>query len=122
MKRFYIQFAFFLICVGTSIFLWNYYMPAKIKIADEWISFSILAVTTFIIRLFLFSAEKKHPAHFVTAYLGSTAIKLGVFLLIIIFYMLVKRDSAFNFVGGFLALYFLFSAFEVIILIKHFQK
>jgi hypothetical protein len=79
-------------------------------------------VSTFLIHFILVKIAEKDPKRFVGYYMGITAIKLFGYLIIITIYALLKREAALGFTLWFLVLYFLYSGFEVVMLLKHFRK
>lgn len=122
MKRFYFQFTLFVFVLGTLVTGWNYVAPEAYKLIDIWIAFVVLILATLGVHFYLVKAQKKSASKFMNAFLGATVMKLFLYLILILVYALVKRESAFNFSLGFLSLYLFFSSFEVFSLLRHSQN
>jgi uncharacterized membrane protein len=82
----------------------------------------IFIVTTTLIHLFLVKSTEKEPKKFVVNFMLVTAIKLFGYLILILAYALIKREAALGFTVFFLAMYLLYSGFEVFTLLRHFRK
>jgi uncharacterized membrane protein len=79
-------------------------------------------VVTGLIHHILISAGKKKPAHFIRTFMTLTTLKLLVFVLLVLAYVFINRAEALGFAIGFLAMYLLFTVFEVTSLLKHFKQ
>ncbi len=79
-------------------------------------------VTTLGFHLFSIKAAKGKPQNFIRFYMGSTALKMGLCLMVILIYRFADKATVIPFAIGFMFHYFLFTAFEVILLLKHLKK
>lgn len=122
MKQFSIRFAIFSAVIACGLAAWDHFTPEKFHVVNGWLSFSILCVVTYFMHLLLARAGEKQPGHFVRTFMGTTTLKLFLFLVIILLYCVLERETAMKFSLGFLAQYFLFTSFEVWALLKHFNK
>ncbi len=111
----------FSIAIGILVFLWNKNTNEKFYVQDIWFAFAFFIISTLLVHLRMLEAGKKRSGLFVRNFMAVTVIKFFVYLLIIIAYCLLKPAGAVNFSAAFLLLYFLFSAFEVSALRKHFK-
>ena len=72
--------------------------------------------------MLIIKASEKTPSAIIRVYMMSSALKLFAYILIIVIFMLYDKVSGKAFALGFLAHYFLFSAFELISLIRFFKR
>jgi hypothetical protein len=78
-------------------------------------------VVTLVFHAGLLNNERKSNSSLVTYYMMATALKLFLFLGIIIGYGLLKTGKSIAFISNFLMFYFLFTVFEVTIVYVHFR-
>ena len=122
MKPFLLKLFLFSLFIAIAMFCWNHFASEKFYVKDIWFVFGFFILATSAVHYRMIVAEKKKPAQFINSYMAVTGIKLFLFLLIILVYCLLNRTNAINFAIGFFVLYFLFSAFEVIALMRHFRQ
>lgn len=79
-------------------------------------------VVTLIVHYFLEKAIKNRPMKFVNLFMLITFLKLFFFLVIMVIYALLAKEDAIRFIITYLALYILFSAFEVVSILKDLKK
>ncbi|MFI5164248.1 MAG: hypothetical protein ACHQHP_03260 [Bacteroidia bacterium] len=89
---------------------------------DIWVAFVFFITATFLVHIRMIEAGKKRPGVLVRNFMVVTVIKFFVYLLILVAYCLLHPENAVRFTSAFLLLYFLFSAFEVAALLKHFKE
>ncbi len=106
----------FILIVGAL--LWNLFVPENLKSPAAPYIVIYFFIATIATHQFLINKNKQSPQNFIRAYLGSTAFRLFLNLIIIMIYMLVNRSGAMSFTLAFLAFYFLFLIFEIISLQK----
>ena len=121
MQEFIKKLSIFSVATGIIIFLWNKTADEKLFVQDIWFAFAFFIAATGVVHLRMVKAGKERSGLLVRNFMAVTVIKFFVYLLIIVAYCLLKPASAVNFATGFLLLYFLFSAFEVSALRKHFK-
>ncbi len=114
----------FLFSIGTAglLLLWQQYASPRFQTDIGWIVWLFFIFVTSLIHIILVKAAESSPRKFLTYFMALTGVKLFGYLIIILIYALLKREAALGFVMLFLVLYFLYSAFEVITLLKHFKK
>ena len=121
-KSFYFKLAAFSLFTLGLLFLWKANASERFQsdlMLALWVFF---VLTTAFIHYLLVSVSEKEPKRFVGYYMGITGMKLFGYLIIIVIYALLKKEAALGFTLWFLTLYFLYSGFEVVILLKHFKK
>lgn len=112
---------FSIITLGV-LFLYQYIAPPSFRThlyIGIWLFFIL---TTALIHFILEKSAKENSNKFVLYYMGITGIKLFSYLIIIIAYGLLDRENIKGFVICFLLSYFLYSGFEVVMLLRHFKK
>jgi hypothetical protein len=122
LKSFFIQLTIFSFVTLALVLLWNQYASARFQTETTWFIWVFFIVTTTLIHLFLVKSTEKEPKKFVVNFMLVTAIKLFGYLILILAYVLIKREAALGFTVFFLAMYMLYSGFEVFTLLRHFRK
>ncbi len=114
-----IIFSFTLIVISL---LWNLFVPENIKSPATPYVVIYFFVSTIVTHHLLMKTNKQSPQNFIRAYLGTTALRLFLNLMIIVMYMLINRMGAMVFALSFLVLYFLYLIFEIISLQKDLKE
>jgi hypothetical protein len=70
----------------------------------------------------LLKAASESPKKFIMSFMTLSGVRLFGYLIVILIYALLKREAALGFTLLFLVMYFLFTAFEVIALLKFLKK
>jgi hypothetical protein len=122
LKSFFTQLTIFSFVTLALVLLWNQYASARFQTQTTWFIWVFFIVTTTLIHLFLVKSTEKEPKKFVVNFMLVTAIKLFGYLILILAYALIKREAALGFTVFFLAMYMLYSGFEVFTLLRHFRK
>lgn len=121
-KTFLLKLTIFSIFTSSILFIWQKYAAERFQSDFMWLLWVFFFLSTAFIHYVLLSVAEKDPKRFVGYYLGITAMKLFGYLIIITIYALIQREAALGFTLWFMALYFLYSGFEVVMLLKHFKK
>ncbi len=114
-----IIFSFILIVIAL---LWNVLVPLNLRCPASPYIVIYFFIATIITHHLLIKTSKQSPQNFVRTYMGTTAFRLFLNLIIIIIYMLVDRNGAMAFALSFLVYYFLYLIFEIISLQKELKK
>lgn len=122
LKPFFIQLVVFSIFTGLLVFVWNNFFSIRFQTNLSWAIWLFFIAATTLIHYILTKAATKNPKRFIFAFMLTTAVKLFGFLTLILIYAVIKRDAALGFTLLFLTMYLLYSAFEVITLMKFFKK
>jgi hypothetical protein len=121
-RSFSIRLFIFSIFTLGLLFLWQQFVSDRFR-NTLWLPLWLFFIlSTALIHYSLLKTSEKDPKRFVGAFMGFTAIKLFGYLILIVAYALVKREAALGFTLQFLVLYLLYSAFEVVMLLKHFKR
>ena len=101
---------------------WNYFSPTQLHSpAAEFIVMYFFSATT-LVHMYLMRTNDISPKNFVRAYMGSTALRLMINLLVIIAYIVIDRSGAMKFALTFLLFYFLYLIFEIAALQNDLKK
>lgn len=101
---------------------------ASMQLDQKWISnswpFVILFFLSFTILMhrYLLKSTEGNPKKFVFAFLMMTTVKILLYLGVILVYTLLNRADAVAFIIVFFVNYFLFTAFELTIIMKMLNK
>ena len=111
------------IIISLILFITGFFL--FITILKEYFSFSfpvLLLVIFFITVLFhrylirsVGESNRKFPAKF----LGATGIKMGLYMILIIIYVILDRENAVPFLLVFMIVYLIFTIFEVISILDY---
>jgi hypothetical protein len=74
--------------------------------------------TTLLSFYFLDKKSKVSASGFVTAFMANSAIRLLLYLAVIVIYALMHRGDSVNFIISFFILYMIFTAFEVLFFLR----
>lgn len=112
---------FSLITMGI-VLLWQNYAPERFQTNLGWFIWGFFMVATALIHFLLIKASEKSPKKFITHFMAITGIKLFLYLIIVLIYVLLKGKAALGFIVLFLVFYLLYSVFEIVTLLRHFKK
>lgn len=104
----------------TALFQWLF--PQYASPALPFIVLFFFIITLLTMFIVLRDDKGKEEKKFVSSYMLSRVIKLLSCLIFLLVYVLVKKDDALRFAIAFLAIYFLYSIFEVFLLKKENQE
>jgi general stress protein CsbA len=121
-KRFLFQEFVLTISIGlVSLVLFqttlkNYYLPVF------WILLAIISLLTGVLHYSNVRASAKKASKFATGFLMATGIKMMIYLVLITTYVLLHPEKASVFLISFFILYILYTAFEVLSILKHLRS
>ncbi|MDO9185749.1 MAG: hypothetical protein Q7W13_07040 [Bacteroidia bacterium] len=121
-RSFFIQLALFSIFTMGVLYFWQQYASLRFQTDLGWLLWGFFIIVTAFIHIVLVRSSEQSPRKFITNFMALSATKLFVYLMVIVIYALLKGKAALGFVILFLVLYFLYSIFEVVTLLKHFKK
>lgn len=122
LRSFFIQLALFSIFTMGVLYFWQQYASLRFQTDLGWLIWGFFIIVTAFIHIVLVRSAEQSPRKFITNFMVLSATKLFVYLMVIVIYALLKGKAALGFVILFLVLYFLYSIFEVVTLLKHFKK
>ena len=108
--------------LAGAIFALNHYVPGKFASPNAYYAVAYFFVLTLIVHQLSLRASVQSPQTFIRFFMGSTAVRLMIHLLVAVSYRLLFRESATSFLIAFMLLYLIFQVFEVSALLKHLRK
>jgi hypothetical protein len=108
--------------VGLLAFVFSVFLPENKVNAITWFQLLYFIFITLIFQLGLLKSSKGRPQSFVRYYMGATAFKLFVHVIIILMYCLFNRNDAVRFILTFLIFYIFYTVFEVAFAAQRFRK
>jgi L-asparagine transporter-like permease len=101
-----------LVVIGLSLLLYDSVLKDfYLKLFP--LQVAVVSIVTVISHLRLMTAVEQNARKFSTTFLSVMSVKLFIYLIFILVCLLVDRSNAVNFVLTFLALYVIFTIFEV---------
>src|SRR4051812_34250776 len=118
MKNFLIKLLLFSILIAFIDLCWIHFLPIEKHIPHVWLMMGFFIFITAIFHFLSMNASKGKPQAFIRFYMGSTALRLMLYMMIIVAYRFYDKPTLIPFAIGFMAHYLLFTVFEVPILLK----
>ena len=122
MKKFLIKLPIFSIVIALIDFCWIRFMPTEKHIPHVWMMLGFFFVMTALFHFLSIQASKGKPQGFIRFYMVSTALRLFLYIIVIVLYRFYDKPTLVPFAIGFMAHYFLFAIFEVLVLLKEPKK
>jgi len=122
MKNFFIKLFVYSIVIALIDFCWIYFMPIEKHIPHVWLMLGFFIATTALFHFFSLQQSKGKPQGFIRFYMGSTALRFFLYIMIIVAYRFYEKPTLIPFAIGFMGHYFLFTVFEVPVLLKELKK
>ncbi len=121
LTKHFLLYSIFLALIAGALFYWNYSQPIENVLSASWGVFAFFAVSFLLNHLSLLNAENKKPGVFIRRFMGTSTLRLFVFVIIIVLYAMTHKTQAHLFILHFLIFYFLFATFEIATLYNHFR-
>lgn len=77
---------------------------------------------TIALHIYLIKSSQKEIIKFTPRFIGATGIKMLIYFILILIYLLIYREHAVSFLICFLICYFTYTAFEIISILKYLRK
>lgn len=122
MKAFFIKLCLFSLILSALDFCWIRFAPVGKHIPHVWWMILFFIGMTVLFHFLSLRSSKGKPQAFIRFYMGSTAFRLFLYVMIIAAYRFYDKSQLIPFALGFMAHYFLFTVFEVPILLKELRK
>lgn len=118
--RYFLYLGIFSIFTLAGLLLWKTYATPRFQSNLIWAIWLFFILTTTALHLFLIRI--KDPKKFILYFMAISGFKMFCYLIIIFTYALLKKEAALGFTLFFLSMYFLYSGFEVVLLLKEQKK
>ena len=122
MKNFLVKLFIYSVVIAAIDFCWIRFMPIEKHIPHVWLMLIFFVATTTVFHYFSLQQAKGKPQGFIRYYMGSTALRLFLYILVIAAYGFYDKSTVILFAIGFMLHYFFFTAFEVSTLLKELKK
>lgn len=121
-KKFSFRIILFSAIIAGLTVLFQWLFPQYASPALPFIVLFFFIITMLTMFIVLRDDKGREAKKFVSSYMLSRVIKLLSCLVFLLVYVLVKKEDAMRFAIAFLAIYFLYSIFEVFLLKKENQE
>lgn len=121
-KKFSFRIILFSAIIAGLTVLFQWLFPQYASPALPFIVLFFFIITLLTMFIVLRDDKGREAKKFVSSYMLSRVIKLLSCLVFLLVYVLVKKEDAMRFAIAFLAIYFLYSIFEVFLLKKENQE
>jgi hypothetical protein len=112
-------FLLFIVFIAVPPAVLQYTGNTSLMAAGFWTTFAFMSGVTFLIVLVMLLVGNKNQEHLTPAFLGGTTFKLLAFLIFIFVFLRKNPGNKGVFLGDFLYIYLLNTAFEVYILLRN---
>lgn len=97
-------------------------MPVENHIPHVWFLLLFFFTMTLLFHFLAVRASQGKPQGFVRFYMGSTALRIFLYIMVIVAYRFYDKPAVLSFTIGFMIHYFVFTLFEVTVLLKELKK
>lgn len=118
MAAFLIRLLLFSIPVFLLFYLAEPRLPARFAFHEFWVIQLFMVVLMAYLYRGLLRAGEKGNQHFVRYFMGTTALKLFLFMIILVGYALMNKETAVAFILHFFVMYLLYTIFEIALIYK----
>ena len=122
MRSFVLKLLAFSIFIAAADYCWNRFVSQEYFVPHIWFIFSFFVGTTMLFHVVTMNVAKGKPQNFIRYYMGSTALRMALFVAVILVYRFMDKPTLIPFALGFLVHYFLFTIFEVIVLLQQLRS
>ncbi len=118
--NFLVRLLLYSLAIALLFYFTEPHLPAKVAFFNFWWIQVVVILATIAFHYGLTRSVKSGGQAFVRYFMGATSLKLMVFMMVMIVYGLVNRESAFGFILHFFMFYLFYTIFEVAVAYKHF--
>ena len=122
MRNFLVKLIFYTILIALADFCWELYMPVSKHIPYIWWIVAFFFLITILFYFISINASKGTPQGLIRSTMVKTVLRFFLYILMIVAYRFYDKSTLIPFAIGFIAHYFLFTAFEVSALLKELKK
>jgi len=121
MKSFLLRLLLFAAATGVVDFVWNTFVPVN-KIPHPEVIILIFFLITALFHFIITKNKDARPQVIVRYYMSGTVLRLFLYIIILLLYRFIDKPTLIPFAIAFVLHYFLFTAFEVMALMKQFRS
>ena len=119
MKSFLLKLFLFSLLIAAADYCWQKFMGEQFPVRYLWYILIFFVAATLLFHFLTLKAAASAPKNFVRYYMGATGLRLLIYVAVIFIYRLSEgKEAAISFAIAFMAHYFLFTVFEVVMLLK----
>ncbi len=122
MNNFFIKLLLYAMLIALLDFCWIHFMAIEKQVPHVWLMLVFFVVTTAAFHFLSLRQSKGKPQSFIRFYMGSSALRFFIYIMIIVAYRFHDKPTLIPFAIGFMAHYFLFTIFEVPVLLQELKK
>lgn len=122
-KRFFTVYTVFCILVAASVFSFDHFVSDIIRVPFIWGIFGFYVLATALFHLLSLKTAAGDPKMFIRSYMGSSLVRILLYAIVIVVYRFAAgKEHALVFALAFMAHYFVFTVFEVFVLLRQLKK
>ena len=119
MKSFLLKLFLFSLLISAADYCWQKFIGERFQVKHLWYILIFFVAATSLFHFLTLKAAAGAPKNFVRYYMGATGLRLLIYVVVIFIYRLSEgKEAAIPFAIAFMAHYFLFTVFEVAMLLK----
>ena len=123
MKSFLLKLFLFSMLIAAADYCWQHFMGEQFPVRHLWYILIFFIAATLVFHFLTLKAAAGAPKNFVRYYMGATGLRLLIYVVVIFVYRLSEgKEAAIPFAIAFMAHYFFFTVFEVVMLLKQLKK
>ena len=123
MKSFLLKLFLFSLLMAGADYCWQHFMGEQFPVKHPWYILIFFIAATLLFHFLTLKAASGAPKNFVRYYMSATGLRLLIYVAVIFIYRLSEgKEAAIPFAIAFMAHYFLFTVFEVAVLLKQLKK
>ena len=122
MKFFLLKLLLFATAIAAVNLCWIRFMPLEKHIPHVWLMIGFFVAMTALFHTLSQNASKDRPQVLIRFFMIKTVLRLFICLGVILAYRFHDKNTLIPFAVGFMVHYFLFSAFEVLVIRKELKR
>lgn len=122
MNSFILKLFVFSLVISLLDFCWMLFLPVEKHIPHVWVMIAFFVLMTACFHFLAINQSKGKPQGFIRFYMGSTALRLLLNIMVIVAYLFYDKPTLVPFAIGFMLHYFFFTVFEIPLLLKELKK
>lgn len=122
MKSFLIKLFVFSALLACLEYAWHTYAPAGKHMPYPWITLAFFILITALFHYLAIRTSKGKPQSFIRFYMASTALRMVLYMIIILAFRYIAPPVFVPFAIGFMVHYFAFTVFETPLLLNELKK
>lgn len=122
MKNFLLKLLVFSLIIACIEYAWQYFAPTNKHMPYSWIALAFFILITALFYYLSIRTSKGKPQSFIRFYMASTALRMMLYLVIILAFRYIKPHAFVPFAIGFMVHYLVFTIFETPMMLNELKK